>query len=81
MSSGVAAQSCKSYYDTHSSFYRAMDLEMAYTFNSRERTLADWKDLFREADPRFIFKSAIEPKGSAMGILEFEWDGTDGSAT
>ncbi|KFG78472.1 sterigmatocystin 8-O-methyltransferase [Metarhizium anisopliae] len=60
---------------------RAMDLEMAYTFNSRERTLADWKDLFREADPGFVFKSAIEPKGSAMGILEFEWDGADGSAT
>ncbi|KID94226.1 sterigmatocystin 8-O-methyltransferase, partial [Metarhizium majus ARSEF 297] len=60
---------------------RAMDLEMAYTFNSRERTLADWKALFREADPGFVFKSAIEPKGSAMGILEFEWDGADGSAT
>ncbi|KJK79860.1 hypothetical protein H634G_04099 [Metarhizium anisopliae BRIP 53293] len=60
---------------------RAMDLEMAYTFNSRERTLADWKALFREADPGFVFKSAIEPKGSAMGVLEFEWDGADGSAT
>ena len=50
---------------------------MAYTFNARERTLADWKALFEEADPAFELKSVIEPKGSAMGILEFVWEGAD----
>lgn len=56
-----------------------MDLEMAYTFNARERTLADWKALFKEADPAFVLKSVIEPTGSAMGILEFLWEGADRS--
>ncbi|XXH01443.1 hypothetical protein Hte_007803 [Hypoxylon texense] len=59
--------------------FRAMDLEMAYTFNARERTLADWTALFEEADPGFVLKSVIEPIGSAMGILEFVWEGADGS--
>ncbi|KAK7709060.1 hypothetical protein SLS64_006544 [Diaporthe eres] len=54
---------------------RAMDLEMAYAFNARERTLADWKTLFEEADSGFILENVIEPKGSAMGILEFTWRG------
>lgn len=48
---------------------------MAYTFNSRERTLADWRALFGEADPRFVLKNVIEPKGSAMSLLEFVWGG------
>lgn len=54
---------------------RSMDLEMAFTFNSRERTLADWKALFEEANPAFVLVNTIEPKGSAMGILEFVWHG------
>ncbi|KAF4629778.1 hypothetical protein G7Y89_g8370 [Cudoniella acicularis] len=55
--------------------FRALDLEMAYTFNARERTLADWKALFEEADPAFKLRNVIEPKGSAMSILEFVWEG------
>lgn len=54
---------------------RAMDLEMACTFNARERTLQDWKTLFEKADPAFVLKSVIEPKGSVMGMLEFLWEG------
>ncbi len=56
-----------------------MDLEMAYTFNARERTLADWKALFAEADPAFVFNNVIEPRGSALGIVEFVWKGASGS--
>ena len=55
-----------------------MDLEMAYTFNARERTLADWTALFEEADARFVLKNVIEPEGSAMSIMEFVWEGADG---
>jgi hypothetical protein len=58
-----------------------MDSEMAYKFNARERTLADWKALFQDADPVFVLKNVIEPKGSAMGILEFVCKGADGPAS
>ncbi|KAI0173698.1 sterigmatocystin 8-O-methyltransferase [Hypoxylon sp. FL1284] len=57
---------------------RAMDLEMAYTFNARERTLADWRALFEEANPAFVLKNVIEPDNSAMAILELSWEGADG---
>ncbi|OAL70068.1 hypothetical protein A7D00_5597 [Trichophyton violaceum] len=59
---------------------RSMDLEMAFTFNSRERTLADWEALFKTADPGFVLKGVVNPPGSAMGILEFVWEGRNGSA-
>jgi hypothetical protein len=50
-------------------------MDMAATFNSRERTTAEWKALIAEADPRFVVKSIIEPKGSALGVLEVVWEG------
>lgn len=53
---------------------------MAFTFNSRERTLADWEALFKTADPGFVLKGVVNPPGSAMGILEFVWEGRNGSA-
>ncbi|EGE01163.1 sterigmatocystin 8-O-methyltransferase [Trichophyton equinum CBS 127.97] len=59
---------------------RSMDLEMAFTFNSRERTLADWEALFKAADAGFVLKGVVNPPGSAMGILEFVWEGRNGSA-
>jgi hypothetical protein len=51
---------------------------MAYTFNARERTLADWKTLIKEADSGFMLKNVVEPEGSALGILEYVWNGVDG---
>ena len=47
---------------------------MGAVFNSRERTLADWKVLLKEADTRFLLMNVIEPKGSALGILEIVWN-------
>lgn len=41
-----------------------------------ERTVEDWKTLFQEADKAFVLKNVIEPAGSALGILEFKWEGT-----
>jgi hypothetical protein len=35
----------------------------------------DWKTLFTAADEGFVLKSVVEPKGSALGILEFVWEG------
>ncbi|THV44382.1 hypothetical protein BGAL_0657g00010 [Botrytis galanthina] len=54
---------------------RSGDLSLAASFNSRDRTVADWKKLVQEADPNFVFKNFTFPKGSALGILEFVWEG------
>lgn len=46
---------------------------MAAIFNSRERTVVEWRALFAEADSRFTLRTVIEPKGSSLGILEVVW--------
>lgn len=50
---------------------------MAALFNSREPTAAEWKALINEADARFHVKQIIQPKGSALAIMEVLWDGSD----
>jgi hypothetical protein len=56
-----------------------MDLEMAYTINARERTAADCKTLFEEADPAFELQNVIQLKGSALGMLIYIWKGAVGA--
>ncbi|RYO82876.1 hypothetical protein DL762_006397 [Monosporascus cannonballus] len=56
---------------------RASDVHMANLFNGQERTVKEWTALLAEADPRFVVKQVIEPKGSALGIIEAVWDATD----
>ena len=46
---------------------------MATCFNSLERTRAQWTDLFRAADERFVIESIVRPEGSAMSIIEVRW--------
>lgn len=53
---------------------RSNDLSLAASFNSRDRSAAEWKALLQEADSRFVLKSVAEPKGSALGILEVVWE-------
>ncbi len=48
---------------------------MLAVFNSRERSLDDWKQLFQEADSRFEFVRVEEPRGSALAIIEARWTG------
>lgn len=50
---------------------------MANLFNGQERTVEEWKDLLKEADPRFVVQKVVEPKGSALGILEVVWRETE----
>lgn len=57
-------------------FNRATDLTMAAAFNSKERTVAELKCLLEESDPALVLQKVIEPAGSALGILEFVWEGT-----
>lgn len=54
--------------------HRATDLNMAAAFNSKERTLAEFKSLFESADPSFVLRKVIEPAGSALGMVEFVWE-------
>lgn len=53
--------------------YRAADLSMTALFNARDRTAADWKNLFSEADSRFVLESVIQPPGSALAMLDLRW--------
>ncbi|KAK8017139.1 O-methyltransferase [Apiospora marii] len=55
---------------------RATDLNMAAAFNSQERTVAEFESLMRQADPGFDLRRVIEPVGSALGMLEFVWQGS-----
>ncbi|KAK4216229.1 S-adenosyl-L-methionine-dependent methyltransferase [Rhypophila decipiens] len=54
---------------------RGMDLCMAELFNSQERELDDWANLFKLADSRFEFKGAHQPDGSEMSLIVAEWKG------
>ncbi|KAK8042322.1 sterigmatocystin 8-O-methyltransferase [Apiospora phragmitis] len=52
---------------------RAMDMNMAATFNALERTASDWKCLLQDADPRFILEEIIQPKGSALSMIDIRF--------
>ncbi|KAI1813949.1 putative O-methyltransferase [Poronia punctata] len=54
---------------------RAMDVTMLEIGNAKERTLEEWKDLFEKTDERFEMKGVVQPPGSRLSILEFEWLG------
>lgn len=51
-----------------------MDISMLQIGNAKERTLLEWKSLFRQADERFAFQDVKQPQGSQLAILEFKWD-------
>lgn len=51
-----------------------MDIGLIATMNGRERTLAEWKAMFSQADPGFKFQKVIETPGSMLAMLEFVWD-------
>ncbi|KAH7384627.1 putative Sterigmatocystin 8-O-methyltransferase [Pyrenochaeta sp. MPI-SDFR-AT-0127] len=54
---------------------RATDLNMAAAFNAKERTVAEFKSLLAKCDPAFVLRKIINPAGSALGMLEFVWEG------
>jgi hypothetical protein len=47
---------------------------MAALFNVRDRTINDWKEVLSQANGRFVLRNMIEPKGSALSILEVIWE-------
>ncbi|CCD54232.1 hypothetical protein ACHAPC_000993 [Botrytis cinerea] len=54
---------------------RTMNLNMLSYFGSREKSMEDWKELFREADERFEIKNAVKLGDSLTSILEVMWTG------
>ncbi|KAK7739028.1 hypothetical protein SLS53_005926 [Cytospora paraplurivora] len=56
---------------------RRMDLVMLTLLNAQERTEAEFRELFRLADERFVFKGVTRPKGCRMSIIEAVWEGED----
>ncbi|KAL7625852.1 hypothetical protein AAE478_005075 [Parahypoxylon ruwenzoriense] len=49
---------------------RTLDIAMMALFNSVERDLEDWKELFKMADSKLKFVNAIKPLGSALTVME-----------
>lgn len=50
---------------------------MASAFNAKERTVAELESLLKQSDPAFVLGKTINPVGSALGMLEFVWEGTN----
>lgn len=48
---------------------RNLDMIQATAWNSLERTLPDWEKLFKEADPRLVFRGAMTPRGSCQTLI------------
>ena len=50
---------------------------MGSAFNAKERTVVELNSLLQKSDPAFKLGKVIEPVGSALGMLEFVWEGTN----
>ncbi|GKT85912.1 sterigmatocystin 8-O-methyltransferase [Colletotrichum tofieldiae] len=53
---------------------RTMDIGLLATMNGRERTLDEWKAMISQADPRFVVKDVVQPKGSMLAMMEIVWN-------
>ncbi|KAI1442978.1 S-adenosyl-L-methionine-dependent methyltransferase [Annulohypoxylon stygium] len=49
---------------------RTLDIAMMALFNSVERDLKGWKELFRMADPKLRLVNVTNPIGSALAVME-----------
>ncbi|TDZ75074.1 Chlorophenol O-methyltransferase [Colletotrichum trifolii] len=53
---------------------RSMDMVMLAVLNAQERNEDEYRQLFRAADERFVFKGVMRPRGCRMSIIEAVWD-------
>ncbi|KAJ5287206.1 O-methyltransferase [Penicillium angulare] len=53
---------------------RNLDLVMYACWNGSERTLADIKRIFQEADKRYVLEDVSLPAGSSMSVVSFGWN-------
>ncbi|KAF2193341.1 S-adenosyl-L-methionine-dependent methyltransferase [Zopfia rhizophila CBS 207.26] len=54
---------------------RHFDMAMKESFNAKERSESDWKNLLGDADKRFSVVEVRRPAGSQLGIVVAEWAG------
>lgn len=52
---------------------RNSNIIMAACFNGAERTKAQWIDLLRSADERFVVQSIVRPEGGMLSVIEIVW--------
>ncbi|KAI0835211.1 S-adenosyl-L-methionine-dependent methyltransferase [Hypoxylon sp. FL0890] len=55
---------------------RTLDIAMMALFNSVERDLGDWKELFKMADPKLRLVNVTKPLGSALAVMEIRLEQT-----
>ncbi|KAI9659913.1 MAG: hypothetical protein M1821_001265 [Bathelium mastoideum] len=63
---------------------RVRDLAMIQAFNSKERDLAEFEELFRETkdeDGSLVLKNVIRPAGSVMAVIEVAYERFGGAVT
>ncbi|KAK2616920.1 hypothetical protein QQS21_000008 [Conoideocrella luteorostrata] len=48
---------------------RVRDLTMGQVFNSKERSIQDWKDLLQSSEPRLELAKVTQPEGSHMSLM------------
>ncbi len=65
----------ESHYDER--IMRTMDILMLSLLNARERTEAEFGEVFKAADERFAFKGAQRVEGCRMSVIEAVWEGED----
>ncbi|TQN68224.1 Chlorophenol O-methyltransferase [Colletotrichum shisoi] len=53
---------------------RSMDMVMLAVLNAQERDEDEYRELFKAADERYVFKGVMRPKGCRMSIIEAVWD-------
>lgn len=53
---------------------RSMDMVMMTLLNAQERTEQEFRELFRAADSRFLFKGVTRTEGCRMSVIEAVWD-------
>lgn len=56
--------------------YRNMDVTMLIYFGSRERTVAEWREILRLADPRFELTCVHRDPKQPNALLEISWKGS-----
>ncbi|KAL3456400.1 O-methyltransferase-domain-containing protein [Aspergillus heterothallicus] len=54
---------------------RHFDLHLLAVLNAMERSLDEWKELFRKADGRFEFTGVKRPNGAVASVIEVTWTG------
>ncbi|MCJ1475043.1 hypothetical protein MMC13_003703 [Lambiella insularis] len=65
-------------------FTRAVDLQMLLYYNSRYRTLEEWKGLVSSSNDKFEFETVCTPAGSGLAIMSWIFRGdamSDGSTS